>query len=64
MFSAHSTCATSTSAAKTGQVPVEQILKAAGWSNAKTFGQYYNKNIVDNVNYRNTLLSSVCNQTK
>lgn len=64
VFGAHSTRSASTSAAKAGHLPINEILKAAGWSNAKTFGQYYNKTITDNVNYGNMLLSSVRKSTK
>ena len=59
VFTAHSTLSASTSAAKVSQVPMEQILNAAGWSNAKTFGQYNDKAIVNSGNYGHMLLSSV-----
>ena len=47
-FSAHSTRAASSSAAKQNGVPVGEILKRAGWSSEKTFHKFYNLNIVKN----------------
>ena len=44
-FSAHSVRAASTSKAKTNLVPVDNILKVAGWSNAETFARFY-KNLL------------------
>ena len=44
-FKTHSIRAASTSKAKQQFVPIEQILKVAGWSNTKTFGTYYDKPI-------------------
>ena len=44
-FSAHSVRAASTSKAKTNLVPVDNILKVAGWSNAETFARFYKKPI-------------------
>ena len=51
MFGAHSTRAASSSAAKNYGVPINVIARTAGWSNAQTFGKYYNKrvNAVENV---------------
>ena len=28
-------------------VPIENVLKVAGWTNAQTFAQYYNKKLED-----------------
>ncbi|XP_069109817.1 uncharacterized protein [Argopecten irradians] len=42
-FGAHSTRAAATSAAAKRQVPLQQILKAAGWSNDCTFRRFYNR---------------------
>ena len=44
-YSAHSTRATSTSAAKAANVSVKTIMDAAGWSNAGTFSKFYDKPI-------------------
>ena len=45
MFSAHSTRAASSSAAKASGVPVGEILRKAGWSSEKTFSKFYDLNI-------------------
>ena len=42
-FKAHSTRSASTSAAGSSFLPINDILEAGGWSNAKTFGLFYNK---------------------
>jgi integrase len=47
-FGAHSTRAASMSKAATIGVPVDEILCAAGWTNAETFAKFYNKPIVSN----------------
>ena len=43
--SAHSVRAASTSKANANLVPVDNILKVAGWSNAETFARFYKKPI-------------------
>jgi hypothetical protein len=43
VFKAHSVRAASTSKAKHCFVPVQQILKTAGWSNAETFERFYHR---------------------
>mgnify|MGYP001795637579 CR=1 FL=1 len=51
LFKTHSTRAASTSAAKKAQVPLQEILDRAGWSSAKTFATFYNKEVIpSNVN--------------
>ena len=47
IFTSHSTRAASASKAKSIGVSLAAINKAAGWSNTKTFGQFYNKTIID-----------------
>lgn len=47
-FGAHSTRAASTSKASLKGVPLDIIIKTAGWSNAKTFAQFYQKRIETN----------------
>jgi len=42
-FNAHSTRAAATSSAYKSNLPVEDILKKAGWSSDSTFARYYNK---------------------
>lgn len=44
-YSAHSIRSASASKAKSMSVPIEEILKAVGWSSAKTFGKFYDKDI-------------------
>ena len=44
-FTAHSTRSASTSAARSLGVPIDNIMKAAGWSNVHTFKRYYQKEI-------------------
>lgn len=46
-FSAHSTRAASTSAAFERDVPVESIMKVAGWTRQKTFSKYYCKPVAN-----------------
>jgi hypothetical protein len=45
-FSAHSTRAASSSAAKQNGVPIREILNKAGWSSEKTFLKFYNLDVV------------------
>ncbi len=44
-FKPHSTRAASTSAAYAAKVPVDVILRTAGWSGPSTFQRFYNKRI-------------------
>lgn len=44
-FGAHSCRAASTSAAAAKGVPIDTIMKSAGWSSAKTFCRFYKKNV-------------------
>ena len=58
-FGAHSTRAASVSKAKAKNVPLETILKAGGWTNAGTFGKFYNKCVQsDNHDFARTLLTT------
>ena len=43
VYKAHSTRAASSSAANDSNLPIKSILEQAGWSNEKTFQQYYKK---------------------
>ena len=47
VFTAHSARAASTSKAKENSIPIEDILKKAGWSSVKTFAQFYDKKIIN-----------------
>lgn len=42
-FTSHSTRAAASSMAKLKGVPLQSIMKSAGWSNAKTFAKFYDK---------------------
>ena len=48
VFKPHSTRAVSTATAQRAYVNINEIMKAAGWSNAATFAKYYNKPIIGN----------------
>ena len=43
IFKAHSTRSASTSAVKKDNIPIDHILKLAGWTNVRTFDKYYDK---------------------
>ncbi|CAH3035464.1 unnamed protein product, partial [Pocillopora meandrina] len=45
VYKAHSKRAASVSAAHRAQVPVQEILRKAGWSSAQTFAIYHDKNL-------------------
>ena len=45
-FKPHSTRSAATSKAQQACVPIQDILKHAGWSNERTFDRFYNKPVV------------------
>ena len=45
-FKPHSTRAASSSSALINNVPIDEILETAGWSNSKTFKKFYNKTVI------------------
>ena len=45
IFTAHSTRAASSSAARESDLPLDDILKTAGWTNALTFKKFYDKTV-------------------
>ena len=49
VFSAHSSRTASSSYSATAQLPLADIFKAGGWSNARTFAEHYNKPISGNL---------------
>lgn len=55
VFSAHSGRSASTSYAKSAGIPLVDILKAGGWTNAQTFAKYYDKPL--SRNYGNCILN-------
>ena len=44
-FTPHSTRSASTSAVSAKNVPIDTILRTAGWTNARTFANYYHKQV-------------------
>ena len=56
MFTAHSTRSASTSAALAANVPLETILKTAGWTKESTFRKFYNKPIVRTSSFADSIL--------
>ena len=62
-FSAGSSRAATTSAAKQAGLPIEQILKAGGWSNQDTFTKFYDKTLLP-CSFGHTILSQVAQSNK
>ena len=60
LFTPHSTRSASTSALVT-KVPIETIIKTAGWARECTFRKFYNKPITNNSAFSTTLLSGSSN---
>ena len=56
-FKTHSLLSASTSNTLSVGLSLTEIAKAAGWTNVKTFGKFYNKPVIDN-NFRNFLLTN------
>lgn len=57
IFTPHSTRSASTSAAKVSNVPMQTILKTAGWSNDCTFAKFYDKQIPDRHSFARNIQS-------
>ena len=55
-FSAHSTRAASTSATYAKNVPLDHIMKNAGWTKKCTFSKYYNKPVTNNEQFALAIL--------
>ncbi|XP_066915159.1 uncharacterized protein [Clytia hemisphaerica] len=47
---AHSTRSATTSKAKLRKVPMEHIVRNAGWANARTFANHYDKTVIEDIN--------------
>ena len=56
-YKAHSVRSASASKAKFCQIPIQDIMKTAGWSSSRTFSQFYDKK-VDNTDYSSTILNN------
>ena len=59
MFAAHSTRSASMSAASIRQVPLETIMRSAGWHSDRTFQKFYNFPVENTLNYGMELLDSL-----
>ena len=55
-YKAHSVRSASTSRAKNCQIPIQEIMKTAGWSSARTFCQFYDKKVED-TDYSSAILN-------
>ena len=58
LFTAHSVRSAASSAASLANVPIETIMKTAGWSQSTTFSRYYKKQIDGNVDFGRVLLDN------
>lgn len=58
-FGVHSTRAASTSTARLAGVPLNTIIRTAGWKNAGTFAKFYNKRIENQCAYQIGIQSTI-----
>lgn len=56
-FQSHSTRAASTSAAAKAAVPLDTILKTAGWASQSTFRKFYDKPVTENTGFADGILA-------
>lgn len=56
IFSPHSVRSSATSAAARGYVPLDTILRTAGWSQENTFTKYYKRKIVNDTLFSDSIL--------
>ena len=63
IFSPHFIRSAASSTAKKGRVPVDTILKTGVWRSMKTFGQFYDKEIVEKKYFASNILDNVKLQT-
>ena len=56
MFSAHSVRSAVTSKAKEKAVPIQDIMKTAGWSQESTFSKFYRKTIIRDDRFQEKIL--------
>ena len=59
VYKSHSTRAAATSTANKLQVPIDDILKVAGWANERTFRKFYNKPIVSSGKFAHKILHTL-----
>ena len=57
-FKAHSTRSAAVSAAFGKNVPIDDILKTAGWSTAGTFAKFYNKSVATSKEFADAVLEN------
>jgi hypothetical protein len=56
MFGAHSARSAAVSKANLNGVPIQEIMKKAGWSNQSTFAKFYNKKVLQQGEFENKVL--------
>jgi hypothetical protein len=56
-YSVHSIHATSASKAKLLCVPIDNILKSVGWTSARTFAKFYDKQVEAGLDFQAAVLS-------
>ena len=56
-FKPHSTRSAAVSSANLQGIPVDTIMRTAGWSNAKVFAKFYNKPIKRETTIQDAILS-------
>ena len=59
LFTPHSTIAAAVSAAANAKIPIDTILKTEGWSNSKTFANYYKKPVLNREQFSKYILDKV-----
>ena len=57
-FNSHNIRGVSSSRAKSAGVPIQEIMRVAGWSSEQTFAIFYNKTIMDDTYDSNVLNGS------
>ena len=59
IYKPHSVRTAAVSKAKSNMVPIDEILKTAGWSSERTFAKFYDKNITKgtDINFSSAVLS-------
>ena len=55
-YTVHSTRTASTSAVSSANLPIDIIMKAAGWSSENAFQKFYNKPLVNSQNFGEQLI--------
>ena len=66
IFTAHSVRSANTSAALSRDVPIDEIIKLAGWTGEKTFTKFYcrvaTRDVAETGNFANALLRNIENK--